>query len=137
MGSFFLTIHHRLPICPGAMIEAFIDSAASWVIDRSNRPPFLPFRCRRFLPFICHARINPCAQHPWGVVHRHRPLVYVRLTVGNKMSQDLIAPDRSSSVYGVTWLQVYSYYSIHCSRDRWPLKSFVRASTCCVPYSGS
>ncbi|KAH9033529.1 hypothetical protein EDB85DRAFT_1112439 [Lactarius pseudohatsudake] len=31
----------------------------------------------------------------------------------------------SSIVYGVTWLQVYSYCSSHCSRDRWPLKSFV------------
>ncbi|KAH9075020.1 hypothetical protein EDB83DRAFT_1888822 [Lactarius deliciosus] len=31
----------------------------------------------------------------------------------------------SSIIYGVTWLQVYSYYSGHCSRDRWPLKSFV------------
>jgi hypothetical protein len=39
--------------------------------------------------------------------------------------QDLIKRDRRSSVYGVTWLQVYSYYNSHCSRDRWPLKSFV------------
>jgi hypothetical protein len=31
----------------------------------------------------------------------------------------------SSIVYGVTWLQVYSYYDSHSSRDRWPLKSFV------------
>ncbi|KAH9040986.1 hypothetical protein EDB85DRAFT_1923288 [Lactarius pseudohatsudake] len=31
----------------------------------------------------------------------------------------------SSIVYGITWLQVYSYYSDHCSRDQWPLKSFV------------
>ncbi|KAI9440972.1 hypothetical protein H4582DRAFT_2097673 [Lactarius indigo] len=31
----------------------------------------------------------------------------------------------SSILYGVTWLQVYSYYSSHCSRDRWPLKCFV------------
>ncbi|KAI9448879.1 hypothetical protein BJY52DRAFT_296568 [Lactarius psammicola] len=31
----------------------------------------------------------------------------------------------SSILYGVTWLQVYSYYNSHCSRDRWPLKSFV------------
>ncbi|KAH9173677.1 hypothetical protein EDB89DRAFT_683160 [Lactarius sanguifluus] len=38
---------------------------------------------------------------------------------------NLIAPDRPSSVYGITWLQVYSYYNGHCSRDRWPLKSFV------------
>ncbi|KAH9028441.1 hypothetical protein EDB83DRAFT_1900520 [Lactarius deliciosus] len=31
----------------------------------------------------------------------------------------------SSIVYGVTWLQVYSYYNSHSSKDRWPLKSFV------------
>ncbi|KAH9027096.1 hypothetical protein EDB85DRAFT_2276781 [Lactarius pseudohatsudake] len=31
----------------------------------------------------------------------------------------------SSLLYGITWLQVYSYYNSHCSRDRWPLKSFV------------
>ncbi|KAI9459719.1 hypothetical protein BJY52DRAFT_357546 [Lactarius psammicola] len=31
----------------------------------------------------------------------------------------------SSIVYGVTWLQVYSYYNGHCSKDRWPLKSLV------------
>ncbi|KAH9027109.1 hypothetical protein EDB85DRAFT_1976911 [Lactarius pseudohatsudake] len=31
----------------------------------------------------------------------------------------------SSIVYGITWLQVYSYYSDHCSRDQWPLKSFI------------
>ncbi|KAH9056709.1 hypothetical protein EDB87DRAFT_1194003 [Lactarius vividus] len=31
----------------------------------------------------------------------------------------------SSIVYGVTWLQVYSYCSSYCSKDRWPLKSFV------------
>ncbi|KAH9016375.1 hypothetical protein EDB83DRAFT_2321168 [Lactarius deliciosus] len=37
----------------------------------------------------------------------------------------LIAAVLSSIIYGVTWLQVYSYYNSHCSRDRWPLKSFV------------
>ncbi|KAH8986616.1 hypothetical protein EDB92DRAFT_1245442 [Lactarius akahatsu] len=31
----------------------------------------------------------------------------------------------SSILYGVTWLQVYSYYSGHCLKDRWPLKCFV------------
>ncbi|KAF8274289.1 hypothetical protein EI94DRAFT_847837 [Lactarius quietus] len=31
----------------------------------------------------------------------------------------------SSIIYGITLLQVYSYYNNHCSRDRWPLKSFV------------
>ncbi|KAH9021689.1 hypothetical protein EDB83DRAFT_93798 [Lactarius deliciosus] len=37
----------------------------------------------------------------------------------------LIATAVSSIIYGVTWSQVYSYYNSHCSRDRWPLKSFV------------
>ncbi|KAI9437266.1 hypothetical protein H4582DRAFT_337554 [Lactarius indigo] len=37
----------------------------------------------------------------------------------------LIATVLSSIIYGVTWSQVYSYYNNHCSRDRWPLKSFV------------
>ncbi|KAH8997076.1 hypothetical protein EDB86DRAFT_920737 [Lactarius hatsudake] len=41
------------------------------------------------------------------------------------MSHDLIEPDPPSSLYGVTWLQVYYYYNDHCSRDRWPLKYFV------------
>ncbi|KAH9040334.1 hypothetical protein EDB83DRAFT_2318382 [Lactarius deliciosus] len=41
------------------------------------------------------------------------------------MSHDLIEPNPSSSLYGVTWLQVYYYYNDHCSRDRWPLKFFV------------
>ncbi|KAH8992983.1 hypothetical protein EDB92DRAFT_1815750 [Lactarius akahatsu] len=54
------------------------------------------------------------------VVYRLRPLVY------NPLEQRLIEPDRPSSVYGVTWLQVYSYYNTHSSRDRWPVKSFVR-----------
>ncbi|KAH9164263.1 hypothetical protein EDB89DRAFT_438295 [Lactarius sanguifluus] len=37
----------------------------------------------------------------------------------------LIATVLSSIIYGVTWSQVYSYYNSHCSRDRWPLRSFV------------
>ncbi|KAI9437255.1 hypothetical protein H4582DRAFT_337298 [Lactarius indigo] len=37
----------------------------------------------------------------------------------------LIGTVLSSILYGVTWSQVYSYYNNHCSRDRWPLKSFV------------
>ncbi|KAH9053229.1 hypothetical protein EDB87DRAFT_1711122 [Lactarius vividus] len=41
------------------------------------------------------------------------------------MSQYLIEPVRPSRIYGITWLQVYSYYNSHCSRDRWPLKFFV------------
>ncbi|KAF8266659.1 hypothetical protein EI94DRAFT_168474 [Lactarius quietus] len=39
----------------------------------------------------------------WSVAYRYRVLI----------------------VYGVTWLQVYSYYNSHCSRDRWPLRTFV------------
>ncbi|KAH9164268.1 hypothetical protein EDB89DRAFT_439831 [Lactarius sanguifluus] len=46
-------------------------------------------------------------------------------TVGSSLSQDLIELDLPCSIYGVTWSQVYSYYNSHCSRDRWPLKSFV------------
>ncbi|KAH9014431.1 hypothetical protein EDB84DRAFT_1529462, partial [Lactarius hengduanensis] len=41
----------------------------------------------------------------------------------------LIATVVSSIIYGVTWSQVYSYYNSHCSRDRWPLKSFVSVPT--------
>ena len=78
---------------------------------------------------VYHARIIPCRQHPWSNLHRHGSLVYVRLTVCNTLLQELIKPDRRSSVYGVTWLQVYSYYNSHCSRDRWPLKSFVSSGS--------
>jgi hypothetical protein len=66
-------------------MRAFIKSAASWVlvIDRS---PFVAVNldsCRRrvsFLSFACllHARLNPFRQHPWSIVPRHGPLVYVR-----------------------------------------------------------
>ncbi|KAI9441015.1 hypothetical protein H4582DRAFT_1940965 [Lactarius indigo] len=42
----------------------------------------------------------------------------------------------SSMIYGITWLQVYSYYNTYSSKDKWPLKSFVRVPIC-VPYSGS
>ena len=76
-----------------------------------------------------HARIIPCGQHPWSNVHRRGSLVYVRLTVCNTSLQGLIKPDWQSSTYGVTWLQVYSYYDIHCSRDRWPLKFFVSSGS--------
>jgi len=37
----------------------------------------------------------------------------------------LIATILSSIVYGITLLQVYSYYNSHSSSDRWPLKCFV------------
>jgi hypothetical protein len=37
----------------------------------------------------------------------------------------LIGMILSSIIYGVTWLQVYHYYNSHCSRDRWPLRTFV------------
>ncbi|KAH9028443.1 hypothetical protein EDB83DRAFT_1900106 [Lactarius deliciosus] len=47
------------------------------------------------------------------------------IPVDNYLGALLIGTLLSSIVYGVTWLQVYSYYSTHCSDDRWPLKSFV------------
>jgi len=47
------------------------------------------------------------------------------ITVGNTIGALFIGTVLSSIFYGVTWLQVYSYYNTHCSRDRWPLKSFV------------
>ena len=74
-----------------------------------------------------HARIDSCAQHSRGVVRRHDSLVHVRLTgtVCNTLLQNLTEPGRPSSIYGITLLQVYSYYNNHCSRDRWPLKFFV------------
>ncbi|KAI9440977.1 hypothetical protein H4582DRAFT_1511841 [Lactarius indigo] len=43
----------------------------------------------------------------------------------NTLGALFISTILSSIIYGVTWLQVYSYYNSHCSRDRWPLKSFV------------
>ncbi|KAH9053225.1 hypothetical protein EDB87DRAFT_274862 [Lactarius vividus] len=47
------------------------------------------------------------------------------IPVHNTLGALFIASVLSSSVYGVTWLQVYSYYGGRCSRDRWPLKCFV------------
>ncbi|KAI9453077.1 hypothetical protein BJY52DRAFT_865094 [Lactarius psammicola] len=47
------------------------------------------------------------------------------IPVHNTLGALFIGTVLSSILYGVTWLQVYSYYNTHCSRDRWPLKSFV------------
>ncbi|KAI9440976.1 hypothetical protein H4582DRAFT_2097675 [Lactarius indigo] len=47
------------------------------------------------------------------------------IPVDNTLGALFIGTILSSIIYGVTWLQVYSYYNSHCSRDRWPLKSFV------------
>ncbi|KAH9051957.1 hypothetical protein EDB87DRAFT_1660762 [Lactarius vividus] len=47
------------------------------------------------------------------------------IPVDNTLGALFIGTVLSSIVYGVTWLQVYSYYSSHCSQDRWPLRSFV------------
>ncbi|KAI9440979.1 hypothetical protein H4582DRAFT_1512303 [Lactarius indigo] len=47
------------------------------------------------------------------------------IPVDSTLGMLFISTVLSSILYGVTWLQVYSYYSGHCSRDRWPLKSFV------------
>ncbi|KAH9005783.1 hypothetical protein EDB86DRAFT_1136207 [Lactarius hatsudake] len=45
--------------------------------------------------------------------------------VDNTLGALFIGTILSSIIYGVTWLQVYSYFNSHSSRDRWPLKSFV------------
>ncbi|KAI0258265.1 hypothetical protein BC834DRAFT_944601 [Gloeopeniophorella convolvens] len=45
--------------------------------------------------------------------------------VDNTLGALFIGTICSSVVYGVTWLQVYSYYTSHCQKDRWPLKSLV------------
>ncbi|KAH9027099.1 hypothetical protein EDB85DRAFT_143935 [Lactarius pseudohatsudake] len=50
------------------------------------------------------------------------------IPVHNTLGALFIGTVLSSILYGVTWLQVYSYYNSHCSRDRWPLKSFVSAT---------
>ncbi|KAH9005784.1 hypothetical protein EDB86DRAFT_3070761 [Lactarius hatsudake] len=47
------------------------------------------------------------------------------IPVDNTLGALFIGTILSSIIYGVTWLQVYSYYNSHSSRDRWPLKSFV------------
>ncbi|KAN0132714.1 hypothetical protein V8E53_009385, partial [Lactarius tabidus] len=45
--------------------------------------------------------------------------------VNNTLGALLIGTILSSIIYGVTLLQVYSYYNSHCSRDWWPLKPLV------------
>jgi hypothetical protein len=47
------------------------------------------------------------------------------IPVDNTLGALLIGTVLSSIIYGITWLQVYSYYNSHSSRDRWPLKFFV------------
>ncbi|KAI9440966.1 hypothetical protein H4582DRAFT_2097670 [Lactarius indigo] len=47
------------------------------------------------------------------------------LPVDNTLGALFIGTVLSSILYGVTWLQFFSYYNSHCSRDRWSLKSFV------------
>ncbi|KAI9465998.1 hypothetical protein BJY52DRAFT_315551 [Lactarius psammicola] len=47
------------------------------------------------------------------------------IPVHNTLGALFIGTVFSSIIYGVTWLQVYSYYNSYCSRDPWPLKSFV------------
>ncbi|KAH9036629.1 hypothetical protein EDB85DRAFT_2273658 [Lactarius pseudohatsudake] len=47
------------------------------------------------------------------------------IPVHNTLGAFFIGTILSSTIYGITWLQVYSYYNNHSSRDRWPLKSFV------------
>ncbi|KAH9037734.1 hypothetical protein EDB84DRAFT_1480127 [Lactarius hengduanensis] len=47
------------------------------------------------------------------------------IPMDNTLGALFIGTVLSSIIYGVTWLQVYSYYNSHSSGDRWPLKSFV------------
>ncbi|KAH9053233.1 hypothetical protein EDB87DRAFT_1825730 [Lactarius vividus] len=47
------------------------------------------------------------------------------IPVDNTLGALLVGTILSSILYGVTWLQVYSYYNSHCLRDQWPIKSFV------------
>ncbi|KAN0130233.1 hypothetical protein V8E53_011990 [Lactarius tabidus] len=47
------------------------------------------------------------------------------IPVDNTLGSLFIGTALSSIIYGVTLLQVYSYYNSHCSRDKWPLKSLV------------
>ncbi|KAH9075591.1 hypothetical protein EDB83DRAFT_2312048 [Lactarius deliciosus] len=58
-------------------------------------------------------------------VHNTLGAFFIGTILSSTTLLDLIEPDRVSSIYGITWLQVYSYYNNHSSRDRWPLKSFV------------
>ncbi|KAH9075018.1 hypothetical protein EDB83DRAFT_2549620 [Lactarius deliciosus] len=51
------------------------------------------------------------------------------IPVDNTLGALSIGAVLSSIVYGVTWLQVYSYFSSYCSQDRWPLKFFVAVMT--------
>ncbi|KAH8983443.1 hypothetical protein EDB92DRAFT_1890617 [Lactarius akahatsu] len=110
MGSIFLAIRHRLPICAGAtslpMTGASINGAASWMVDRFHRLPFPPLRCYSFPSIIL---LTMPALFPVDDFH----------------GALFIATVLSSIIYGITWSQVYSYYNSHCSRDRWPLKFFV------------
>ncbi|KAN0130222.1 hypothetical protein V8E53_011979, partial [Lactarius tabidus] len=50
------------------------------------------------------------------------------IPVDNTLGSLFIGTVLSSIVYGVTLLQVYSYYNSHCSRDRWPLNIIVASS---------
>ncbi|KAI9440935.1 hypothetical protein H4582DRAFT_2097660 [Lactarius indigo] len=51
------------------------------------------------------------------------------IPVDNTLGALFIGTVLSSIIYGVTWLQVYSYFNSHSSQDRWPLKSFVTFMT--------
>ncbi|KAH9027012.1 hypothetical protein EDB85DRAFT_152020 [Lactarius pseudohatsudake] len=88
------------------MTEAFINSAATWVIDSDRFHRLSLFHYYTF---------------PSTVV----PTMPALIPVDEFHGALLIAAILSSILYGVTWLQVYSYYNSHSSRDRWPLRSFV------------
>ncbi|KAI9435954.1 hypothetical protein H4582DRAFT_491935 [Lactarius indigo] len=95
--------HHDLAM-------TFINGVTRWVIDRFHQSPPPPSiiiqKTYSFAPTIV---LTMPALFPVDDFH----------------GDLLIATVLSSIIYGVTWSQVYSYYNVHCSRDRWPLKSFV------------
>ena len=127
-------------------MQAFIKSAASWVLP----PPspilsplsLLSTRSLVSLSWLLLASCMPALiplDKTLGALFLSTVLSSTCVAVCNTLSQDLIEPepDRPFSVYGVTWLQVYSYYDRYSSRDLWPLKSFVSASMWFVPCSRS
>ncbi|KAF8257346.1 hypothetical protein EI94DRAFT_1759082 [Lactarius quietus] len=91
----------------GAMTGIYNCSASRVLIDCSHRPPFPLFRY-----YSTYSLTYPFSM----------PAL---IPVDNTLGALLIGTILSSIIYGVTLLQVYSYYSNHCSRDQWPLKCFV------------
>ncbi|KAI9435952.1 hypothetical protein H4582DRAFT_491888 [Lactarius indigo] len=76
-------------------------------------------------PNLCRRLDLTHDRRPLSTALRVVPTMPASVAVDNVHGALFIATVLSSIIYGVTWLQVYSYYDSHCSRDRWPLKSFV------------